>query len=161
MRGPFCRQLASPEFGLDIEEILHNAWNQSYKPNTFADGTKPIDGVWASYSFEIGGFKILPFGESVGDHSTMIIDISSRSLIGASEHRIVRPACRRLNCKMSSLGQYNKLLEKLMDIHKMEEWLDAIINAIVDNRPTPAQKCQMNSLDIQMVELQKCAEQRC
>ena len=48
-----------------------------------------------------------------------------------------------------------------MHIHKMEERLDVIINTIVDHCPTPAQKCQMNSLDIQMAEFQKCTEQRC
>ena len=48
-----------------------------------------------------------------------------------------------------------------MDVHKMEERLDAIIDDIADDFPTPAQKSQMNSLDIQMVELRKSVERRC
>ena len=91
----------------------------------------------------------------------MIFDVSTRSLIGAFEHRIVGPSCRRLNYKTPSLGRYNEILEKLMNIHKMEERLDAIIDAIVDDCPTPAQKLQMNSLDTQMVELHKCEERQC
>ena len=50
--------------------------------NTHADGSIPIDDVWASKSLEIGGFKILPFDESVGNHATMIFDVSTHSLIG-------------------------------------------------------------------------------
>ena len=119
LQGSFCRRLISPEFDLDIEEILHKAWHKNSEPNTFADSLKPIDGVWASRSLEIGGFKILSFGESVGNHITIIFDVSTRSLIGAFEYRIVRQACRRLNCKTSSLGRYNEILEKLMDIHKI------------------------------------------
>jgi len=43
----------------------------------------------------------------------------------------------------------------------MEERLDAITDAIIDDSPNPAQKSQMNGLDVQMVELQKCAERQC
>ena len=50
LRGTFCRRLTYPEFGLDIEEMVHVAWHTTSEPNTFADGSKPIDGVWASYS---------------------------------------------------------------------------------------------------------------
>ena len=117
--------------------------------------------MWASRSLEIGGFKMLSFGESVGDHRTMIFDVSTRSLIDKFEHRLVRAGCRRLNCKTSSLTSYNRILESLMTRHCMERRLDAIIDAIVDDAPTEAQRAQMDALDKQMVEFQKCAERRC
>ena len=104
---------------------------------------------------------MLSFGESVGDHRTMIFDVSTRSLIGKFEHRIVRAGCRRLNCKTSSLTSYNRILESLMTRHCMEKRLDAIIDAIVDDTPTESQRAQMDALDKQMVEFQKCAERRC
>ena len=69
--GPFTRQLREE---LDLEEISHKAWRGS-PPNTHISGSKPIDDVWASRSLEIGGFKILSFPESVGDHRTMIFDV--------------------------------------------------------------------------------------
>jgi len=81
--------------------------------------------------------------------------------MGKLEHRIVRPACRHLNCKTSSLSKYNRILERLMGIHKMEERLDEIIEAIVDDKSTPTQQAKMNGLDVQFVELQNCAERRC
>ena len=101
---------------------------------------------------------MLSFGESVGDHRTMIFDVSTRSLIGKFEHRIVRAGCRRLNCKTHSLHSYNSILESLMARHRMEPRLDAIIEKIVDDTPTKAQQAQMDALDKQMVELQKFAE---
>ena len=113
LHGSFCKRLASSEFGLDIEEIVHRAWDMHSEPNTFADGLKSIDRAWASISLDIGGFKILSFGESVKGHITMILDVTTRSLVGAFEQRIIRPTCRRLNCKTSSLCRYMKHLKSL------------------------------------------------
>jgi len=160
IRGHLARWLTDHETGLDLVEISHKAWGDT-EPNTHVDGSQPIDGVWASRSLEIGGFKILSFGESVGDHRTMIFDVSTRSLIGVFEHSITRAECRRLNTKTSSLPRYTEILERMMDIHRMEQRLDAVVDAIVNDCPTPAQKAKMESLDRQMVELQKCAERRC
>ena len=36
-----------------------------------------------------------------------------------------------------------------------------MIETIVDNAPTESQRAQMEALDRQMVEFQKCTEQRC
>lgn len=48
-----------------------------------------------------------------------------------------------------------------MTRHCMDSRLDAIIDKVVDDTPTKAQHAQMEALDRQMVELQKCAERRC
>ena len=48
-----------------------------------------------------------------------------------------------------------------MTRHCMEQRLDAIIVAIVDDTPKESQRAHMDSLDRQMVEFQKCAERRC
>ena len=86
------RLLRSQEGGLDLEEISHKAWGGE-EINTYIDGSKPIDGVWASRSLEIGGFKIISFLEGVGDHRTMIFDVEPRSLLGVNEVRVLRRAC--------------------------------------------------------------------
>ncbi len=52
-------------------------------------------------------------------------------------------------------------LECLMNIHWMDECLDLIIVERMEYKPTPVQQYQMESLDCQMFELQKCTEQRC
>ena len=51
--GEFCKRLTMEETGLELEEISHKAWGKT-EPNTRADGSIHIDGVWASKSLEIG-----------------------------------------------------------------------------------------------------------
>ena len=46
-----------------------------------------------------------------------------------------------------------KILETLMDEHKMDGRLYAIIDAIVDDTPMAEQDAKMEGLDRQMVEL--------
>jgi len=70
LNGPLCRRLRDEVTGLDLEEISHKAWGGE-EVNTHIDGSLPIDGVWVSCSLEIGGFLILPFSQSVGDHRSM------------------------------------------------------------------------------------------
>jgi len=48
-----------------------------------------------------------------------------------------------------------------MATHCLVECQDAVISEIVDNKPTPKQRQQMETLDRQFVEFQKCAERRC
>jgi len=133
---------------------------EKIEPNTHAYSSIPIDGVWASRSLETGGFKLLPFDESVGDHSTMIFDASTRSLVGEHDYKVVCATYRTFNCKMFSLERYNGILKRLMDVHQIEEKLDTIIEDIVDDKPTTEQNATMEALDRQMMELQKHTE-RC
>ena len=160
LTGNLTSRLTNYMPGLDLEEISSRAWD-SDEPNTFIDGRKPIDGVWASRSLEIGGFKLLSFGESIGDHRTMIFDVSTRSLIGKFEHRVVRAGCRRLNCRTTSMGRYNKILEVLMTQNRMDDRLYAVLEDIVNDKPTAGQQRRMNILDEQFVQLQKYAESKC
>ena len=157
LEGPFTSALRE-EVGL--EEISHRAWRGT-PPHTFIDGSQPIDGVWASPELDIGGFAILSFGQSVGDHSTLVFDVGTRSIIGRQEDDIVRPECRRLNTQTSSLRRYNEILEAQMARHKMQERLDELLAAIEDDTPTPAQAAKMEALDRQFVEIQLHAERHC
>ncbi len=55
LQGDLCTRLIDESLGLDLAEISHKAWS-GHEPNTYIDGSKPIDGVWASRCLEIGGF---------------------------------------------------------------------------------------------------------
>ena len=131
---------------------MHGGWGAE-EPKTFIDGQQTIDGVWSSTILEIGSFKLLSFGESIGDHRTMIFDVTTRSLIGKFEHRVVKAGCRRLNYNTSSMSRYNTLLEKLVTQNRMDERLDSVLAEIVDDKPTPSQRRRMDILDDQFVEL--------
>lgn len=110
---------------------------------------------------DIGGFAILSFGQSVGDHSTLVFDVGTRSIIGRQEDDIVRPECRRLNTQTSSLHRYNEILEAQMVRHKMQERLDELLTTIENDIPTPAQAAKMEAIDRQFVEIQLHAERHC
>ena len=93
-------------------EISHKAWDEN-EPNTHADRSIPINRVRAPKSLEIGVFNILPFDESTGNHASMIFDASTHSPIGEDDYKLLCAVFRRLNCRTSSLGRYNDLLEIL------------------------------------------------
>ncbi len=95
------KRLVAEETGLDLVEILHQAWG-GIETNTHIDDTHPINEVWASRSLEVRGFKIFSFQESIGDHRTMIFDVTACSLIGVYKLKVVRSGCRCLNCQTSS-----------------------------------------------------------
>ena len=141
LTGQFTKRLEE----LDLVEISHK-YQGGTEPNTFIEGSKPIDGVWALCDLEIGGFKMLPFSKSVGDHRTMIFDVSTHSLTGKFEYRVARSASRCLNTKTSSLSKYNTILEEQMTIHKMDERLDTVIEEITKDCPMPEQSAKMESL---------------
>ena len=136
LNGTLCRRLREEDLVLDLEEISQKVWG-GQEINTHIDGSKPIDGVWVSCSLEIGGCLILPFSQSVGDHRSMLFEVTSRSLLGVYENRVVRAECRRLNTQTLSLGRYNAVLERLMATHRLVECQEAVLAAIVDNKPTP------------------------
>ena len=118
-RGPFTISLDN----LGLPKVSHKQWVFS-EPNTFIDGSIPIDGVCVSKDLELRGLKILPFSESVGDHRTMIFDVTSRSLLGKFEQQVVRDACRHLNTKTPSLSRYNTILIEQISLHNMDQILN-------------------------------------
>ena len=90
--GSLGKALTGGKWDLDVSEVSHRAWGNR-PPNTHTRGKIPIDGVWASNSLEIAGFKILFFYNSVGDHQRMVFDVTSRSLLGKFEKRVIKPGC--------------------------------------------------------------------
>ena len=92
LKGSLGTSLTSSKWDLGLEEVSHRAWGDT-PPNTHIRGKIPIDGVWASSTMYIVGFKILGFCSSLGDHRGMILDVTTQSLIGKYEHRVERAGC--------------------------------------------------------------------
>ncbi len=82
---------------IGLREATHTSWGHN-EPNTHVSGSIPIDRVYHSSSLEITSTMMLSFHEGVGNHRTMLVDITTRSLLGTDGMRIVRPAARRLTC---------------------------------------------------------------
>ena len=76
LTGNLGAALTGSKWDLGLEEVSHRAWGAK-PPNTNIRGRDPIDGVWASSTLEVVGFKILSFYSSVGDHQGMVFDISA------------------------------------------------------------------------------------
>lgn len=73
---------------LDLDKATHRHWDIS-EPNTYIDGTIPINGVYHSKELEIVTTTQLSFHEGVGDHRTVLVDITSRSLLGKERFKIM------------------------------------------------------------------------
>jgi hypothetical protein len=83
--GKYTRRLLEdPVLGLVEETSRH--WGDS-PPNTHVMGSVPIDGVWRTTDIEINNLIMLPFSHSVGDHRTIILDVTTLSMIGHTNTR--------------------------------------------------------------------------
>jgi hypothetical protein len=69
---------------------------------TFFQGSKLIDGKWATPNLVVTHACIIPSGYGVGDHWLFVVDFQEGSLIGEAPFQIKRFTSQRLNTKMSS-----------------------------------------------------------
>ena len=98
LTGPLTQRLLS----LGLEEAAHKSWG-NLEPHTYIDGTRPIDAVYHSPEIKITATMQLSFHKGVGDHRTVLVDVSSRSLIGKYDFKmLVRPIAQRLTTSNSS-----------------------------------------------------------
>ncbi len=116
---------------LGLLEATHLNW-EGTKPSTFVFGKgKPIDGVFHSPELEIMAVMQLSFHEGVGDHKTTIIDITTRSIIGKFERRVVTPQSRRLSTrKEKSMKEYIKWTTQQCRLHKLQSRIDKVAASV-------------------------------
>lgn len=88
-------------------------------PPTQENGSYPIAAIFVSQDvgdIVKGGW--LKFGDGVGDHRPLYIDISIKTLLGKYKNMIYPHRIRRLQCNNTSTVQrYNSLLERHYDHH--------------------------------------------
>jgi hypothetical protein len=67
---------------------------------------------------------VVPAGYGIRDHRLFIVDIVSSSLIGDNPPRILRPAARRLNTRLTKVAErYATLYESNVIKHRLIERL--------------------------------------
>ena len=86
---------------LGLEEATNKVWGNK-PPNTYVRGSDPIDYVLHTNDIEVQLLRMNSFAESVGDHRTVILDVTTQSMIGEYEYKIVRPQSRRLTTQQPS-----------------------------------------------------------
>ncbi len=69
-------------------EVMHQHWG-AVKPHIFIGRVDSIDGVWHTPDLEVSVLVQLSFHKGVGDHRTVLVDITTRSAIGKHEFRVV------------------------------------------------------------------------
>ncbi len=111
---------------------------------------------------EVAGVTLLSFHKSMGDHHTILVDITTCSAIGQQEHKIVPPSVRRLTTKNKQ--SVKKYLDDVMEQfrqHKILEWQDNLISAVEEGPLNPDLMEQMEWIDSLKTEIQKGSKRRC
>jgi hypothetical protein len=158
--GRFMKELLSDD-KLNLQERSHHCWGDK-PPRTYINGEWPIDCAAHTDDIEIPNFLLLPFSLSPGDHRTMILDVTTQSLFGEYEFKIVYPPCRRLSTRnKKSMGKYLARAEQQMDIHKLQERIDEC-EAEANTYPVdPSVAAKMERIDEQVKEIQLASEAKC
>jgi hypothetical protein len=115
LNGSLAQQLLAMGFA----EATHTRWHKE-APHTFIDGSEPIDGIYYTHNLEIMAILQLSFHKSVRDHRTVLVNVTTRSVIGQQEYRVVRPTiCRLATRNKSSMNAYLKDMRVQFENHKL------------------------------------------
>ena len=87
----------APFAALDLHQAVFQHWPMEEAPNTYRDGSRPIDCILASSSLQIvkAGYSSAD-KEHWGDHRTIWCDVSTQSALGQDVPNIVHMGARRL-----------------------------------------------------------------
>jgi hypothetical protein len=73
--------------GLNMSKVVGDFTGRKNGP-TFFQGSKPIDGIWATPDVEVTHACVMPAGYGVGDHRLFMVDLQEASLIREAPHCI-------------------------------------------------------------------------
>ena len=113
---------------------------------------------------EILNLSMLKFVDSPGNHRSLLLDVSTRSLLGEHLNKICRPVSRRLvTSQKKSTTRYNKIFKEQCSIHRIQERMDAIVKMTkYCGYPSPKWlEKKMLTLYVQLTEIRRYAEKKC
>jgi hypothetical protein len=67
--------------GLNMQEVVGEFAGKKIGP-TFFQGSKPIDGIWATSDLIVTHACVMPAGFGVRDHRMFVIDFQESSMVG-------------------------------------------------------------------------------
>jgi hypothetical protein len=148
------RPLAKRMLRMGLEEATHQHWVRGGQRTNRCCITYP--------DFEVTSTLQLSFHKGVGNHRTVLVDISTWSAIGKQEFQVVHPHARQLNSKNNrARAKYLCYLETQMATHKMTHRLDECEHAIQGYPSPPDAVKKKEALDKQMVEMQLASKKQC
>ena len=162
LNGTIAQLLADSR--IDMKEVSHRYWGEAGEHNTYILGRLPIDGIYTTPDVDIHGFLSLSFHESIGDHRTTFVDVSTISMLGIHQPHIVQPTTRRLTTRQASLvRQYNSNLWDRLTRHRIPERWNSLATSIQSVVGTPPQRLlnQAEQLHKETLEHRLGAERKC
>jgi hypothetical protein len=79
----------------NMTEFTHKCWGPK-EPYMHHSGKSPIDGGYKTPEVEIVNLAMLNFAESLGDHQSFILDVSTQSLLSVYRYKICWPVSQQL-----------------------------------------------------------------
>jgi hypothetical protein len=111
---------------------------------------------------EITATLQLSFHEGVGDHRSVIVDITTASEIGKQDFQVIHPSARCLSSRNErTRSKYIDHLEQQMDTHQMVDRLRICEEQTLTYPASMEVKERLQPLDRQMVEMQRGSERQC
>ena len=162
LRGKISRRLGSED--INLQERTNQVWPLDVEPNTHIDGSKPIDGIFATPDIDVTNCLLLSFHESVGDHRTMILEFTTASAIGRYQGKIVRPTSRRLTLRQpGAITSYNNSIHEQFEIHRIPTRLTSLLLESKQYSFPPPQsfRVKCNTIHEQIAQICLHAESTC
>ncbi len=149
-------------FRLGIQEATHEHWGD-LEPGTFVYGdSKPINGVYHTPEITIMALAQLSFHEGVGNHRTVLVDISTSFAIGKFERRVVPPKARHLVTRNdNSVKAYLRFITTECQRHRIQRHLDNITRDLQTRSVSPSHHEQLENIEVQRSNTQRGGKQRC
>ncbi len=161
LHNPLYKKLK--QMGTEMQEFTHKCWG-SKAPHTHARGTRTIDGGYKSPEVEIMNISMRTFTKSPGDHRSIMLDITSRSLLRKFTPKIIRPVRRRLvNLQPKAVRTINRITHKQFRIHMIAKQMDTV-DKLTQECGYPAPKwlrTKILQLYNQITEIKLHAETNC
>jgi hypothetical protein len=146
--------LAKYMLRMGLTEVTHHGWRNE-EPHTYFRGTEPIDGVWHSHQLVITSTAQLSFHEGLGDHRSVLVNITTDLAIGKQEFRVVHPNAHRLSSgnELARLKHISHLEQQMLK-DPMGERLQ-LCKEQATSYPAPYKvQAKMQRIDSQVVEMQ-------
>ena len=133
-------------------------------PNTYRNGSKTIDHVWASgdVNAHIKQVGISPFNyPAFSDHRSLVFDVDMKQILDADYLFLSSFAGRALKMSMPErVEKYGEEVKKQWKYHKIEEKYDRVQMLFKKRGAIKSNVKKLNCLDKQITEIMLCAEKK-
>ena len=156
-RGKLAKRLAEEDINMD--ELVLRATGMEI-PATHDRGSRALCAAFATKGVECKAAEVLKRHRGVGDHLIILLDLHTKSLVGSTCPRVVPPPGRILRASVHAYKtRYNKVLEQLIDRHRMFDKLAAIMG--IPDVAVEEYDERMNKWDKELKEFMIAAENKC